>query len=158
MPVVPLQIISLHQFTFSDWHAIMAEAHSAVAFSFAITHEGWDVNFDREVLHLVWQSGVRSWKKRIARYQVSFVGFMIRKISFRKISLSKWFYSLLTFLQKKFLIFFRSINFSQYLSHHTYVLIEEIFFRPLLLKQKKEVQFYCHILDWYYAKSFLCIV
>ncbi|KOX81081.1 Carnitine O-palmitoyltransferase 1, muscle isoform [Melipona quadrifasciata] len=30
----------------------MAEAHSAVAFSFSITHEGWDVNFDREVLHL----------------------------------------------------------------------------------------------------------
>ncbi|XP_030766076.1 carnitine O-palmitoyltransferase 1, liver isoform isoform X3 [Sitophilus oryzae] len=45
----------------------MAEAHAAVAFSFSITHEGWDVNFDREVLHLVWQSGVRSWKKRIAR-------------------------------------------------------------------------------------------
>lgn len=49
----------------------MAEAHSAVAFSFAITHEGVDVNFDREVLHLVWSSGVRSWKKRIARMQVS---------------------------------------------------------------------------------------
>ncbi|XP_060521132.1 carnitine O-palmitoyltransferase 1, liver isoform isoform X2 [Cylas formicarius] len=46
----------------------MAEAHAAVAFSFSITHEGWDVNFDREVLHLVWQSGVRSWKKRIARF------------------------------------------------------------------------------------------
>ncbi|KAJ8922374.1 hypothetical protein NQ315_004317, partial [Exocentrus adspersus] len=53
--------------------AVMAEAHSAVAFSFAITHEGWDVNFDREVLHLVWQSGVRSWKKRIARFQVSII-------------------------------------------------------------------------------------
>ncbi|XP_064215846.1 carnitine O-palmitoyltransferase 1, liver isoform isoform X1 [Tribolium castaneum] len=49
----------------------MAEAHSAVAFSFSITHEGWDVNFDREVLHLVWQSGIRSWKKRIARFQNS---------------------------------------------------------------------------------------
>lgn len=47
----------------------MAEAHSAVAFSFAITHEGWDVNFDREVLHLVWQSGIRSWKKRFFRFQ-----------------------------------------------------------------------------------------
>ncbi|XP_050308921.1 carnitine O-palmitoyltransferase 1, liver isoform isoform X3 [Anthonomus grandis grandis] len=45
----------------------MAEAHAAVAFSFSITHEGWDVNLDREVLNLVWQSGVRSWKKRIAR-------------------------------------------------------------------------------------------
>lgn len=48
----------------------MAEAHSAVAFSFSITHEGWDVNFDREVLNLVWTSGVRSWKKRIARFKV----------------------------------------------------------------------------------------
>jgi carnitine O-palmitoyltransferase 1 len=48
----------------------MAEAHSAVAFSFAVTHEGVDVNFDREVLMLVWYSGVRSWKKRIARFKV----------------------------------------------------------------------------------------
>ncbi|XP_028032925.1 carnitine O-palmitoyltransferase 1, liver isoform [Bombyx mandarina] len=47
----------------------MAEAHSAVAFSFAITHDGWDVNFDREVLYLVWESGVRSWKKRLARFR-----------------------------------------------------------------------------------------
>lgn len=45
----------------------MAEAHQAVAFSFAITHEGWNVNYDREVLNLVWESGIRSWKKRIAR-------------------------------------------------------------------------------------------
>ncbi|VEN55359.1 unnamed protein product [Callosobruchus maculatus] len=43
-------------------------AHSAVAFSFQITHEGWDVNLDREVLHLVWQSGIRSWKKKVARF------------------------------------------------------------------------------------------
>lgn len=49
----------------------MAEAHSAVAFSFTVTHEGWDVNFDREVLNLVWQSGFRSWKKRLARCQNS---------------------------------------------------------------------------------------
>ncbi|XP_034255804.1 carnitine O-palmitoyltransferase 1, liver isoform isoform X2 [Thrips palmi] len=49
----------------------MAEAHSAVAFSFSITHEGWDVNFDREVLHLVWSSGFRSWKKRLWRFQNS---------------------------------------------------------------------------------------
>ncbi|XP_043286172.1 carnitine O-palmitoyltransferase 1, liver isoform isoform X2 [Venturia canescens] len=46
----------------------MAEAHSAVAFSFSITHEGWDVNFDREVLDLIWQSGIRSWKKRFFRF------------------------------------------------------------------------------------------
>ncbi|XP_053693272.1 carnitine O-palmitoyltransferase 1, liver isoform isoform X2 [Sabethes cyaneus] len=47
----------------------MAEAHSAVAFSFSITHEGWHLNYDREVLNLVWQSGVRSWKKRLARFR-----------------------------------------------------------------------------------------
>lgn len=47
----------------------MAEAHSAVAFSFAITHDGVDINYDREVLHVVWQSGVRSWKKRFIRFQ-----------------------------------------------------------------------------------------
>lgn len=47
----------------------MAEAHSAVAFSFAVTHEGWDVNFDREVLRLVITSGLRSWKKRSWRFQ-----------------------------------------------------------------------------------------
>lgn len=29
----------------------MAEGHQAVAFSFAITHEGLDVNFDFEVPH-----------------------------------------------------------------------------------------------------------
>lgn len=45
----------------------MAEAHQAVAFSFSITHEGWDINYDREVLNLVWSSGLRSWKKRVAR-------------------------------------------------------------------------------------------
>ncbi|CAG9557982.1 unnamed protein product [Danaus chrysippus] len=49
----------------------MAEAHSAVAFSFAITHDGWDVNFDREVLYLVWESGLRSWNKRLARFRNS---------------------------------------------------------------------------------------
>lgn len=55
----------------------MAEAHSAVAFSFSITHEGWHLNYDREVLHLVWQSGIRSWKKRLARFRVSLNGLMI---------------------------------------------------------------------------------
>lgn len=48
----------------------MAEAHQAVAFSFSITHEGWDINYDREVLNLVFDSGIRSWKKRIGRLRV----------------------------------------------------------------------------------------
>lgn len=46
----------------------MAEAHQAVAFSFTVTHEGVNINYDREVLLLVWQSGLRSWKKRVARF------------------------------------------------------------------------------------------
>jgi hypothetical protein len=58
----------------------MAEAHSAVAFSFSITHEGWDVNFDREVLHLVWQSGIRSWKKRLARFKVRILTSSFREV------------------------------------------------------------------------------
>lgn len=58
----------------------MAEAHSAVAFSFAITHDGWDVNFDREVLYLVWESGLRSWKKRLARFRVCFKLYNINNV------------------------------------------------------------------------------
>ncbi|XP_022253543.1 carnitine O-palmitoyltransferase 1, muscle isoform-like [Limulus polyphemus] len=50
----------------------MAEAHQAVAFSFTITHEGVNIDYDREVLHLVWQSGVRSIKKRITRIRNNF--------------------------------------------------------------------------------------
>ncbi|XP_069936378.1 carnitine O-palmitoyltransferase 1, liver isoform isoform X1 [Cherax quadricarinatus] len=46
----------------------MAEAHSAVAFSFAITHEGVHVNYDREVLHVIWHSGVRTWRRGIRRF------------------------------------------------------------------------------------------
>ncbi|CAG0921197.1 unnamed protein product [Notodromas monacha] len=49
----------------------MAEAHEAVAFAFQITHDGVDVNFDREVLKLVWHSGLRSYKKRLARFKNS---------------------------------------------------------------------------------------
>jgi carnitine O-palmitoyltransferase 1, liver isoform len=45
----------------------MAEAHQAVSYSNLIKHEPTDGNHDKEVLQLVWQSGVRSWKKRIAR-------------------------------------------------------------------------------------------
>jgi carnitine O-palmitoyltransferase 1, liver isoform len=57
----------------------MAEAHSAVAFSFSITHEGWDINYDREVLNLVWASGVRSYKKRVARFRVSILSVSNKK-------------------------------------------------------------------------------
>jgi carnitine O-palmitoyltransferase 1, liver isoform len=45
----------------------MGEAHQAVSYSELIKHEHTDANHDKEVLQLVWQSGLRSWKKRIAR-------------------------------------------------------------------------------------------
>ena len=48
----------------------MAEGHQAVAFSFAITHEGLDVNFDVEVLRLIARAGVRSLRKKATRFQV----------------------------------------------------------------------------------------
>ncbi|XP_033740460.1 carnitine O-palmitoyltransferase 1, liver isoform-like isoform X1 [Pecten maximus] len=50
----------------------MAEAHSAVAFSFSVTQEGIDVNLNHEALKAVWKSGVRSWKKRIGRAKNQF--------------------------------------------------------------------------------------
>ncbi|XP_066946043.1 carnitine O-palmitoyltransferase 1, liver isoform isoform X2 [Macrobrachium rosenbergii] len=45
----------------------MAEAHSAVAFSFSISHEGVHVNYDTEVLHVIWHSGIRYWRRGIQR-------------------------------------------------------------------------------------------
>ncbi|XP_043223350.1 carnitine O-palmitoyltransferase 1, liver isoform-like isoform X2 [Amphibalanus amphitrite] len=48
--------------------AAMAEAHSAVAFSFSVSHEGVDLNYDHEMLGVVLMSGVRSWRRRIHRF------------------------------------------------------------------------------------------
>lgn len=45
----------------------MAEAHSAVAFSFTVTHEGVDVNLNHDALKAVWKSGIHSWKKRLGK-------------------------------------------------------------------------------------------
>ncbi|XP_076466098.1 carnitine O-palmitoyltransferase 1, liver isoform-like [Babylonia areolata] len=45
----------------------MAEAHSAVAFSFTVTQDGVDVKLNHEALHAVWESGIVSWKKRIGK-------------------------------------------------------------------------------------------
>lgn len=45
----------------------MAEAHQAVSYSELIKQESTDANHHKEILQLVWQSGVRSWKKRLAR-------------------------------------------------------------------------------------------
>lgn len=49
----------------------MAEAHSAVAFSFTVTPEGVDVNVNHDALWAVWISGWRSWKKRCAKIKVN---------------------------------------------------------------------------------------
>jgi carnitine O-palmitoyltransferase 1 len=50
----------------------MAEAHAAVAFSFSVTPDGeLDVNFNRDVLRAVWESGIRSWRRRFERFKVS---------------------------------------------------------------------------------------
>ena len=48
----------------------MAEAHAAVAFSFTVTPEGYDVNVNQEAIRAVWESGVLSWKKRLGRFKV----------------------------------------------------------------------------------------
>ena len=50
----------------------MAEAHSAVAFSFSVTPEGVNVKLNHEALRAVWRSGVRSFKKRVGRMQNQF--------------------------------------------------------------------------------------
>ncbi|XP_064627097.1 carnitine O-palmitoyltransferase 1, liver isoform-like isoform X2 [Lineus longissimus] len=48
----------------------MAEAHAAVAFSFSVTPDGeLDVNFNRDVLRAVWESGIRSWRRRFERFK-----------------------------------------------------------------------------------------
>lgn len=47
----------------------MAEAHQAVSYSELIKHEHTDTNHRLDVLKLVWQSGLRSWKKRFARFR-----------------------------------------------------------------------------------------
>lgn len=57
----------------------MAEAHSAVAFSFTVTHEGVDVNLDHDALKAVWNSGIHSWKKRLGRAKVG-----VRKYSLQR--------------------------------------------------------------------------
>ncbi|GFQ92989.1 carnitine O-palmitoyltransferase 1, liver isoform [Trichonephila clavata] len=46
----------------------MAEAHSAVAFSFTITHEGVNINYDHDIFYAVWQSGLRSWRRRLTKF------------------------------------------------------------------------------------------
>ena len=47
----------------------MAEARQAVGFQFAVTHDGnLNINFDTEVLKLIFHALERGWKKRFARF------------------------------------------------------------------------------------------
>lgn len=49
----------------------MAEAHQGVAFSFSVTEdEGLHLNVSFEAFKAVFLSGVRSWRKRLARLMV----------------------------------------------------------------------------------------
>lgn len=50
----------------------MAEGHNAVAFSFSVSPEGVNVNFNHELWRAVWASGVRSWRKRIGMMKNSY--------------------------------------------------------------------------------------
>ena len=54
----------------------MAEAHSAVAFSFSVTPEGVNVDVNHEALWAVFNSGIRSWKKQYDRLKVGSGGVM----------------------------------------------------------------------------------
>lgn len=47
----------------------MAEAHQATSYSTSLIHEHTDANHDQEVLQLVFQSGLRSWRRRFARFR-----------------------------------------------------------------------------------------
>ncbi|KAG1659481.1 Carnitine O-palmitoyltransferase 1, liver isoform [Nymphon striatum] len=47
----------------------MAEAHSAVAFSVTVTHEGLNINYDWELFVVILKSGLRSWSKRVVRFK-----------------------------------------------------------------------------------------
>lgn len=45
----------------------MGDAYQASHYSSSLIHEHTDANHDREVLQLVFESGVKSWRKYIAR-------------------------------------------------------------------------------------------
>ncbi|KAG8433946.1 hypothetical protein GDO86_012345 [Hymenochirus boettgeri] len=51
----------------------MAEAHQAVAFQFTVTPDGIDLQLSHEALKQIYLSGLRSWKKKLARLKNSFI-------------------------------------------------------------------------------------
>ena len=48
----------------------MAEAHEAVAFSFKVTEEGVDINFNKEALSALYYATKKSFKRGLARIKV----------------------------------------------------------------------------------------
>uniref|UniRef100_A0A5S6QB24 carnitine O-palmitoyltransferase n=1 Tax=Trichuris muris TaxID=70415 RepID=A0A5S6QB24_TRIMR len=50
----------------------MAEAHNAVAFGFTITHDGVSINYDQELLKVVFRTLLRNYKRRVARFKNNF--------------------------------------------------------------------------------------
>jgi len=46
----------------------MTDAHQAITYSTSLIHEHSDANHSKEVLQLVWQSGLRSYRKRVVRF------------------------------------------------------------------------------------------
>ncbi|KAK6051940.1 Choline/Carnitine O-acyltransferase [Cooperia oncophora] len=54
----------------------MAEAHSAVALSFTVTHDGVSVSYDQELLRDLWHSFQRGYKRRIGRFKNNFMAGM----------------------------------------------------------------------------------
>lgn len=84
----------------------MAEAHSAVAFSFSITSDGLDLNVNRDVFNLIFQSGLIAWKKRLGRlknscrtviYPVTPFGLVTLIVTFAAIKFVGWAPPLINF-------------------------------------------------------------
>lgn len=47
----------------------MAEAHAAVGFSFHVTHEGLNVEYNHEAIKAIWHSGFHAWRMRFVRFK-----------------------------------------------------------------------------------------
>ena len=50
----------------------MAEAHSATAFNFSISHDGVSVSYDQELLRNIWHSVTHSYKRRLGSFKNNF--------------------------------------------------------------------------------------
>lgn len=79
----------------------MAQAHSDVAFSFSITHEGVCVTYDQEALYDVWLSYLRSLRLRIGRL-INNVLVGVFPASLSSLAISIWGYIALYFTRDTF--------------------------------------------------------